>query len=161
MNDERIDMRHAGCLTKEWHVWRFMTVRCKRERIAISRKWTVPSITYLHSDKLFRRLGSLSTHLPRLDDAHDHLASPLDSFEGRCCRSVMIVFDSFDLLEDLCADPAHLQRQVLPFQETCSEGSPLTHAERWNCLDDESDASSLVYSSWLHHLSSKRYSIST
>lgn len=74
------------------------------------------SITYLHGNKFFRRLGSLSTHLPRLDDAHDHLASPLDSFEGRRCRSVMIVFDSLDLLEDLCADPAHLQRQILPFQ---------------------------------------------
>lgn len=68
------------------------------------------SITYLHGDKFFRRLGGLSTHLPRLNDTHDHLASPLDSFEGRRCRSVMIVFDSLDLLEDLRADPAHLQR---------------------------------------------------
>lgn len=74
------------------------------------------SITYLHGNKFFRRLGSLSTHLPRLDDTHDHLASPLDSFEGRRCRSVMIVFDSLDLLEDLCTDPAHLQWQILPFQ---------------------------------------------
>lgn len=73
------------------------------------------SITYLHGNKFFRRLGSLSTHLPRLDDTHDHLASPLDSFEGRRCRSVMIVFDSLDLLEDLCTDPAHLQWQILPF----------------------------------------------
>lgn len=68
------------------------------------------SITYLHGDKFFRRLGSLSTHLPRLNDTHDHLASSLDSFEGRRCRSVMIVFDSLDLLEDLGTDPAHLQR---------------------------------------------------
>jgi len=67
-----------------------------------------PSITYLHSNKFFRRLGSLSTHLPRLNDTHDHLASPLNSFEGRRCRCVMIVFDSLDLLEDLCTDPAHL-----------------------------------------------------
>lgn len=72
-------------------------------------------ITYLHGDKFFRRLGGLSTHLPGLDDTHDHLASPLDSFEGRRCRSVMIVLDSLDLLEDLGTDPAHLQRQVLSF----------------------------------------------
>lgn len=64
---------------------------------------------YLHSNKFFRRLGSLSTHLSRLNDTYNHLASSLDSFEGCRCRSVMIVFDSFDLLEDLCTDPAHLQ----------------------------------------------------
>lgn len=93
------------------------------------------SITYLHGNKFFRRLGSLSTHLPRLDDTHDHLASPLDSFEGRRCRSVMIVFDSLDLLEDLCTDPAHLQRQILPFQRMRRKVSLLMLGMKWSCLD--------------------------
>lgn len=70
------------------------------------------TVAYLHGNELFRRIRRLPAHLSRLDDPHDHLTPPFDSFEGRCSRGVMIVLDRFDLLEDLCTDPAHLQRQV-------------------------------------------------
>ena len=72
--------------------------------------------TCLHRNELLRRLGRLPAHLSWLDDPNDHLTPSLDSFEGRCCRGVMIVLDGLDLFEDLCADSTHLQRQVLPLQ---------------------------------------------
>lgn len=73
--------------------------------------------TYLHRDKFLCRLGHLSAHLTGLDDANDHVAPSLNSFEGRRRRGVMIVLDRFDLLEDVRTDPAYLQQNVLPLQE--------------------------------------------
>ena len=82
----------------------------------MSHTHTHTHMTYLHRNELLRRVGRLPAHLSWLDDPNDHLTPSLDSFEGRCCRGVMIVLDGLDLFEDLCADSTHLQRQVLPLQ---------------------------------------------
>lgn len=64
--------------------------------------------SYLHSDKLFRRIRGLPPHLAGFNDSDNHLTTSFDGLESSSGRGVMIIFYGLDLFKNFSTDTANL-----------------------------------------------------